>query len=710
MRSISIQLRIALLSGLSLIIVTCILTGMSIVQSRDTTRMVIGATERMQTATVEDLLQTKAANQAAIIQKQFDDSFLVLTALADQIVDMRNAGLKNSVPSRLLRKDLNISLGTVMQRRQDILGVWLTFERDALDAQDHNFINDVDTASNDQGRFGSYWVRTGKNVQSHTVMEADINTAEMGPNAIPSNSWYTCPKQTLRRCVLDPYVAKVGTNDILMTTLSVPIILDNRLIAIVGIDIALTNLQQSAVAAQRALYGGAAHLLVVSGSGVIAANSDEPKTMGAIHGDFDASSETEMKPSYYLSATVHANGDSVRAVHPLEVLHGEAPWRVIIDLPRNVLLYDAINLQAQLSEAQDEGRHLTLAVALLAVSVGIALIWFTAAGVTRPIKTVAAMLKEIATGNGDLTQRLHYNKRDELGDLANWFNQFLEKLQPTVAEIKSSVIQAQATADQSSQIAHQTSEGMQVQFREIEQVATASNEMSATAHDVASNAASAAKAANSANNAVAEGKVTIEQGTANIRTLADEISAAVDEVEELAQNGEQIGSVLEVIRGIAEQTNLLALNAAIEAARAGESGRGFAVVADEVRGLAQRTQRSVEEIRQVIERLQKGTRSIVVTMHTSHTQAQESATQVKLAVQALEKIGEAVLVINHMNHQIASAAEEQSAVAEEVNQNVAAIRTVTETLAEQASQSAAISQKLNTLAGRQRQLTDKFIV
>ncbi|WP_420793821.1 methyl-accepting chemotaxis protein [Pseudomonas fontis] len=251
---------------------------------------------------------------------------------------------------------------------------------------------------------------------------------------------------------------------------------------------------------------------------------------------------------------------------------------------------------------------------------------------------------------------------------------------------------------------------MQVQFREIDQVATASNEMSATAHDVANSAASAADAARGADRSAKDGMAIIERSTRDITLLAEEVSKAVGEVETLAANSEQIGSVLEVIRSIAEQTNLLALNAAIEAARAGESGRGFAVVADEVRNLAKRTQDSVEEIRLVIERIQSNTRGVVATMHSSHGKAQENAGQIHQAVEALDRISEAVTVISDMNLQIASAAEQQSAVAEEVNRNVSAIRSVTETLTGQAAESAKVSNQLNALSTQQMTLVDQFKV
>jgi len=165
------------------------------------------------------------------------------------------------------------------------------------------------------------------------------------------------------------------------------------------------------------------------------------------------------------------------------------------------------------------------------------------------------MLKAIASGDGDLTQRLNYSKKDELDELVNWFNRFLDKLQPTIAQIKQSITDARGTADQSSEIARQTSEGMQVQFRDIDLLATASNEMSATAHEVAHSASSAAQAARGADQA--DGITLIERSTRDINALASEVSKAVTEVETLAVNSEQIGSVLEVIRSIAEQTKPL---------------------------------------------------------------------------------------------------------------------------------------------------------
>ena len=709
--SLSIRLKIVLLSGLCLLGVVALIVGMNIYQTNQNDELVSNSSNQLLTASVQNLLQGKAAEQAVRVQKTFGESLTVITALADQIKDMRVMAAKRSLDAGALREELNQSLKTAFERNDKVLGIWLAFEPDGLDGKDSEFVNDAARQSNEAGRFATYWSRAAGSALNTIMVEEDMTKTTLSLSGTPYNSWYTCPRDNKRTCLLDPYADTVGGKEMLMTTISVPLIVDGKAIGVAGVDIALDALQAAAVDSQRNLFNNAGHMLIVSGSGVLAADSSDATKVGKkISDTLGADGKDLLQLISSGTPKILEQGDLIRAVYPADPIGNSRAWGVVIDLPKQVLLADSVKLQAVLDDAQETGVITALLVAVVAGLVGLMLIWLTASGVTRPINSVAEMLKNIASGEGDLTQRLNYTKRDELGELVNWFNRFLDKLQPTIAQIKQSITEARGTADQSSEIARQTSEGMQVQFREIDQVATASNEMSATAHDVANSASNAANAAKGADQSARDGLSIIERSTRDINQLADEVSKAVTEVEALAVNSEQIGSVLEVIRSIAEQTNLLALNAAIEAARAGESGRGFAVVADEVRNLAKRTQDSVEEIRIVIERIQTGTRGVVATMHSSQTQAHNNAGQIRQAVDALGKISDAVTVISDMNLQIASAAEQQSAVAEEVNRNVSAIRTVTETLTEQATESAAISSQLNALASQQMKLMDQFRV
>jgi methyl-accepting chemotaxis protein len=709
--SLSIRLKIVLLSGLCLLGVVALIVGMNIYQTNQNDDLVNDSSSRMLTASVQDLLQAKAAEQAVRVQKTFGETLTVVTALADQIKDMRTMAAKRSLEPGALREELNLSLKTAFERNSKVLGIWLAFEPNGLDGKDSEFVDDAARQSNEIGRFATYFSRAAGETLNTIMVEEDMTKTTLNLSGTPYNVWYTCPRDSKRICLLDPYADTVGNKEVLMTTISVPLLVDGKSIGVVGIDIALDALQAAAVDSQRDLFNSAGHMLIVSGTGVMAAYSVDATKVGKSIGDtLGADGKDILQLLGSGAPKILQQGDLIRAVYPVSPIADAKAWAVVIDLPKQVLLADSVKLQAVLDDAQQSGTIKAVSVAVIAGVLGLLLMWLTASGVTRPINSVAEMLKAIASGDGDLTQRLHYSKKDELGELVSWFNRFLDKLQPTIAQIKQSITDARGTADQSSEIARQTSEGMQVQFREIDQVATASNEMSATAHDVANSASNAASAAKGADQSARDGMQIIERSTRDINQLAEEVSKAVTEVEALAVNSEQIGSVLEVIRSIAEQTNLLALNAAIEAARAGESGRGFAVVADEVRNLAKRTQDSVEEIRLVIERIQSGTRGVVATMHSSQTQAHSNAGQIQQAVQALGKISDAVTVISDMNLQIASAAEQQSAVAEEVNRNVSAIRTVTETLTGQATESAQISSQLNSLTTHQMKLMDQFRV
>lgn len=330
--------------------------------------------------------------------------------------------------------------------------------------------------------------------------------------------------------------------------------------------------------------------------------------------------------------------------------------------------------------------------------------------VVKPLQAMQRRLEDIAQGEGDLTAQLEQRGDDELGRTAHWFNVFVSKLQRTIVDVKKATDKVTATAQSMATVADDASRAVTEQQSQTDQVATAINEMSATAHEVARNASEAAGATSKADHEASEGKAVVNQAVSAIDALAGEVEKSADVIHQLDTDSDAIGAVLDVIGKIAEQTNLLALNAAIEAARAGEQGRGFAVVADEVRTLAQRTRESTAEIQGMIERLQSTAKNAVHVMGQSRETAQSAVTQAAKAGESLASITDLVTRVNDMNTLIASAAEEQSAVAEELNRNVATISQATERSAEDTRHTAVSSAELIAVAGQLKALVDQFKV
>ncbi|TDF79034.1 methyl-accepting chemotaxis protein [Pseudomonas sp. H9] len=354
--------------------------------------------------------------------------------------------------------------------------------------------------------------------------------------------------------------------------------------------------------------------------------------------------------------------------------------------------------------------HMVLLVAALA-AVFLLIVYLYGgfyASTRHTLKTLGAVMDKVAAG--DMTVHFRAHSRDELGELGQVFNGTVRRIHDLIEQVGHTVSEVERQTEQVHAVSARSNQAVSGQRGQIEQVATAMNQMSATAQEVARSAAAAVNSAHSVNQETVNGRGLVESQQGNIVRLAGEIDQSVDVINQLASDSQAISRVLEVIKSIAEQTNLLALNAAIEAARAGEQGRGFAVVADEVRTLAKRTQHSTEEIEQMISRLQGGVGAAVKAMDASHQVAAGTVEQSQRVQQALENILGAVGSIVDQNQQIAAAVEQQTSVAHDIDQNIVEINRAAEHTTQGAHQTEDASRQLSAQVTELKRLISAFRV
>ena len=376
-------------------------------------------------------------------------------------------------------------------------------------------------------------------------------------------------------------------------------------------------------------------------------------------------------------------------------------------------LYDAIvpALDELFEQRISEGRRLGNLVTFM-VAAGLFLVAYFFAGFYFSVRESMARINEGAgrLADGDLTARVTLRARDEMREISESFNTMAARFGEMVQQIADSSHRIASSSEELSSVTEQTSQAMAGQQCQTEEMATAMQQMGATVQEVSRNISDAARASQEANDETVEGRAMVENSIKAIEGLARQIENTAQVIHEVERNSEEISAIMDVIRTVAEQTNLLALNAAIEAARAGEQGRGFAVVADEVRTLAARTQQSTEEINQMIEKLQGGSRKAVTVMNQSRDEARKAVEQANKAGASLGTIAEAVSRISDMSTQIASAAEEQAATAEEVTRNVTNIADMTAETLTGAQHTASASEDLARLAGELQTVVNQFRV
>ncbi len=708
----SIQFSVSALAGAIVLSVVAVLVLYALFAGARTQAMVQQRTQAQFEQIIEQRLTTLAHTQATLIQRELEAPLVTAKGLAttNALLGMKDA--KGEPALQVGREQLINLLHESVVRNPKILGAYIGWEPNAIEHNDAAYIDSPIAGMGADGRFLPWWYRNADGSLGLDKL-ADVADQKILSTGVRASEYYLCSKESKKPCAIDPAPYKVGNAMVMLASFIEPIIIDGTFQGIVGADLSVNFIQDMLTAADQKLYNGAGELALISSNGRLVAYTKDASKLGEKASDLldgnelDNLSQVKVGEVRYDVDEEHGH---IELFLPFNIGQTDARWTLMLQLPLSAVMADLTTLQSDL-DAQRKTDIVGMAIAGLVIAgIGLLVIWLVGHGIARPLKQMVAMLNDIAQGEGDLTRRLSSDRADELGAIASGFNTFLIKLQAMITQVVSSVQKVSDSSEHTADIAIRTNQGVHKQMVEIDQVATAVHEMTATAQDVARNASQAAQAASHADQAASQGMRIVRDTSTSIGALAAEIGKAVGVVQTLAKDSENINAILTAIRGIAEQTNLLALNAAIEAARAGEQGRGFAVVADEVRNLAQKTQKATEEIQTMIQQLQQGTREVVRVMEDSQNRTDESVQHAAKAAEALETITQAVSVINDMNTQIASAAEEQSAVAEDINRNVINIGQVANEVAGGADESSAASADLTKLAEQQRRLINQFKV
>ncbi|MDF9620982.1 methyl-accepting chemotaxis protein McpA [Pseudomonas entomophila] len=501
--------------------------------------------------------------------------------------------------------------------------------------------------------------------------------------------WYSQAVAANQTMLTPPYQAAVGG---LVVTIAMPVKAKSsgELIGVVGGDLSLNTLVDIINAVD---FGGIGHAFLVDRNGQVIVSPDKTRVMKNLK-DIYPGSPLRVEPGIQ---EVSLDGkDRIISFAPVEGLPS-AQWYIGLSI-------DKEKAYAPLSQF----RTSAIIAMLIAVAVIAGLLGLLIPVLMRPLTTMGRAMQDIAEGEGDLTRRLVVEQKDEFGELATSFNRFVERIHASISEVSSATRLVHDLSEKVVGASNASLTGSEEQSMRTNSVAAAINELGAATQEIARNAADASQHASGASEQANGGREVVEEAISAMTALSQRISESCEQIETLNASTDEIGKILDVIKGISQQTNLLALNAAIEAARAGEAGRGFAVVADEVRNLAHRTQESAEEIHRMITSLQVGSREAVHTMNTSQVSSEQTVQVANQAGVRLASVTQRIGEIDGMNQSVATATEEQTAVVESLNLDITQINALNQQGVENLNETLRHCDALSQQAGRLKQLVGSF--
>ncbi|MGU5847948.1 methyl-accepting chemotaxis protein [Aeromonas hydrophila] len=638
---------------------------------------------------VSRTLQFQAERYAVQIADLLQQSYQVPLGMAAQLEGSM------AQPDRLLsRPQVETLLHSRLQQAGGISSIYAQFEPDGYDGQDASWQAGASHSVVGKGSLEIYFTRDQGGQISQQPVDAATSAAKYDTSVnefgIRNSEWYLCGRDTLRPCLMEPYLYEISPgNKMLMTSLTVPVLKAGKFAGITGVDMNLPIFQQLAENLGKSLYDNQAEVTLVSKMGLIVGSNRHADKLGRPLTEAGLTAPTGQEQDTETDFILQ---------QPVRIDAADTQWWLMLKVPKALALSQANTISNQLGDllqaTQQQQLIAIVVVTLLALAL---LIWFIQT-ITAPLSLISRHVSHLSSNEGDLTQQMRIDTHQELIELGGHLNAFLGKLRGMVQGSKQIGQQVHQQAQGMKQTADTMRSSLDEQSLELESVVSAMHQMSTTAVSVAGYAEQAAQESETATHHISTAQQTLSRARTEIHTLVEDMHLADKAVAQVAQRSTNISRILDVIRAIAEQTNLLALNAAIEAARAGDMGRGFAVVADEVRALANKTRESTDEIGQLIGSLQTEVNSSQQLMSTGITRSASTVEGTEQAFEALNQVVTQIQQIHDHISQVATAAEQQSAVSDTINQNLMRIGDAATTLGQEANASHHLSEQLEQAA------------
>ncbi|MFM5694233.1 methyl-accepting chemotaxis protein [Aeromonas veronii] len=634
-------------------------------------------------------LQYQAERYAIQIASLMQNSYQIPLTVTAQI----EAGMAKP-ELRLSRPQVESLLGSSLQQASGISSIYAQFEPDGYDGEDGNWLGGASHSVAGKGSLEVYFTKDQGGAVAQQAVDAAASEAKFDTSlnefGIRNSEWYLCGRDTRQPCLMEPYLYEISPgNKMLMTSLTVPVLRDGKFVGLAGVDMNLPIFQQLAENLGKSLYDNKADVTLVSKMGLIVGSNRYADKLG--------------RPLKEVGLTLPdgqpVSSDSDFILHqPIRVEAANTQWWLMIKVPKALALGKAHAISNELGALLvDAQRQQIIAMGGITLLVLGLLVWFIQT-ITAPLSLISRHVGHLSSNEGDLTQQMEIDTHQELIDLGSQLNAFLGKLRGMVQMSKGIGQQVYQQAREMKHTADTMRSSLDEQNLELESVVSAMHQMSTTAVSVAGYAEQAAQESEAATHHINTAQQTLSNARNEIHTLVGDMHEADKAVALVAQRSTNISRILDVIRAIAEQTNLLALNAAIEAARAGDMGRGFAVVADEVRALANKTRESTDEIGQLIGSLQTEVSSSQRLMNTGIERSTTTVQGTEQAFEALNRVVAQIQQIHDHISQVATAAEQQSAVSDDINKNLMRIGDTANVIGQEASSSHQLSEALEQAA------------